>query len=253
MAKREYRLEGRTAFVTGAAGGLGSGICRRLLDDGAEVVGLDIASPEETAQAVGEEDDRFHAVRCDVGDPDSTRRVCAEWGERLGGVDVLVNNAGLLSGRSDLLNATKEQMLSYFETNSVGALLMVQGCHSWLRASTFGGRIVNVASRTFHTGSPCQLAYVASKGALVGMTRVMARELGSDEITVNAVMPAQVATPGTRQHSSDEVFARTMSQQAIQKFVTPDDFAGLVSFLASDDGALMTGQTLVYDGGGLLH
>ncbi|MDX3128790.1 SDR family oxidoreductase [Streptomyces europaeiscabiei] len=94
---------------------------------------------------------------------------------------------------------------------------------------------------------------MASKGALIGMTRVMARELGEHRITVNAVAPAQVATPGTRAHSDDEVFAATMRRQAIEEFVTPEHFAGLVSYLASPDAVMVTGQTLVCDGGGLLH
>jgi NAD(P)-dependent dehydrogenase (short-subunit alcohol dehydrogenase family) len=130
---------------------------------------------------------------------------------------------------------------------------MVQACFPHLRDSAHRGRIVNVASRTFFTGAPGQIGYIASKGALLGMTRVMARELGEHRICVNAVLPAQVATPGTRAHSGDEVFARTMSQQAIQEFVTPEDFAGLIAFLASADGARITGQSLVCDGGGLLH
>ena len=129
---------------------------------------------------------------------------------------------------------------------------MTQACHPHLRLSD-RGRVVNVASRTFFTGGPGQLAYVASKGALIGMTRVMARELGDEGITVNAVMPAQVDTPGTRAHSGPEVFAKTMSQQAIQRFVTPEDFAALVAFVASPDASMITGQTMVCDGGALLH
>jgi NAD(P)-dependent dehydrogenase (short-subunit alcohol dehydrogenase family) len=172
--------------------------------------------------------------------------------ERLGGVDVLINNARLLSGRASLLDATPEELHRYYDVNAVGPLLMVQACFPHLRDSTRRGRVINVASRTFFTGAPGQIAYIASKGALIGMTRVMARELGEHRITVNAVMPAQVATPGTRAHSGDDVFQRTMSQQAIQEFVTPDDFAGLVAFLASADGALITGQSLACDGGGLL-
>ncbi|SCF64518.1 3-oxoacyl-[acyl-carrier protein] reductase [Streptomyces sp. MnatMP-M27] len=130
---------------------------------------------------------------------------------------------------------------------------MVQTCFPYLRDSAHRGRVINVASRTFFTGAPGQIAYIASKGALIGMTRVMARELGEHRICVNAVMPAQIATPGTRAHSDDEVFARTMAQQAIQEFVSPEDFAGLVAFLASADGRLVTGQSLVCDGGSLLR
>lgn len=235
----------RVAVITGAAGGLGGALTRRLVVDGFTVAALDIADVSETAGA--------RSWRCDVSDPAATRRTVREIVEAYGRIDVLVNNAGLLSGRASLLEATPSEMHRFFDVNSVGPLLMVQACFPWLKESAHSGRVVNVASRTFFTGAPGQLAYVASKGALIGMTRVMARELGEHRITVNAVAPAQVATPGTRAHSGDEAFAETMRRQAIQEFVTPEHFAGLVSYLASPDAALVTGQTLVCDGGGLLH
>ncbi|WP_298182265.1 SDR family oxidoreductase [Saccharomonospora sp.] len=244
------RLEGRVAVVTGAAGGLGYAIAHRLAAEGATVAALDIdlddSRPDENSAAV-------RSWVCDVTDPDAVSTTVEAVATELGGIDVLVNNAGLLSGRNSLLEATPAELHRFYDVNAVGPLLMVQACFPYLRKSAHRGRVINVASRTFFTGAPGQIAYVASKGALIGMTRVMARELGEHRITVNAVMPAQVATPGTRAHSGDEVFARTMSQQAIQEFVTPEDFAGLVAFLASPDGALITGQTMVCDGGGLLH
>ncbi|MDX3452031.1 SDR family oxidoreductase [Streptomyces sp. ME02-8801-2C] len=238
----------RVAVVTGAVGGLGGPIVRRLTADGFTVAALDITEPSDRDENTG-----VRTWRCDVSDPDATRRTVEEIAATYGGVDVLVNNAGLLSGRSSLLDTTPQELHRFFDVNAVGPLLMVQACVAWLARSAHHGRVVNVASRTFFTGAPGQLAYVASKGALIGMTRVMARELGEHRITVNAVAPAQVATPGTRAHSGDEVFAATMRQQAIQEYVTPEHFAGLVSYLASPDAAMVTGQTLVCDGGGLLH
>ncbi|MEU6644096.1 SDR family oxidoreductase [Saccharomonospora sp. NPDC046836] len=242
------RLAGKIAIVTGAAGGLGHAIAQRLAAEGATVAALDTT----TRPRVDDEGSVRHWT-CDVSDPDAAAATVADIAGTLGGIDILVNNAGLLSGRSSLLDATPAELHRFYDVNAVGALLMVQACFPHLRDSTHRGRVINVASRTFFTGAPGQIAYVASKGALIGMTRVMARELGEHRITVNAVMPAQVATPGTRAHSGDEIFHRTMSQQAIQEFVTPDDFAGLVAFLASADGAMITGQSLVCDGGGLLH
>jgi len=140
----------------------------------------------------------------------------------------------------------------YLTVNAVGYVLAAQAVHPHLVRSP-AARIVNVASRTFSTGAPGQLGYVASKGAVLGLTRVLARELGPQKITVNAVMPGQVATEGTRAHSDEAVFDATMRQQAIQERVQPADLAGLVAFLASDDARLITGQTIICDGGGYLH
>lgn len=248
----DVRLAGVVAVVTGAAGGLGTGIVRRLAADGATVAALDLADDGELASKTSGAGS-IACWTCDVTDPAVVRSTVSEIVERFGGVDVLVNNAGLLSGRKSLLETTPAEMHRFYDVNAVGPLLMVQACFPHLRDSRHRGRVVNVASRTFFTGSPGQIGYIASKGALIGITRVMARELGEHRICVNAVMPAQVATPGTRAHSGDDVFARTMAQQAIQEFVSPEDFAGLVAFLASPDAALITGQSIVCDGGGLLH
>lgn len=239
------RLDGRVAIVTGGSRGLGAAITRRLVRDGARVAVLDIAEPEPDHPA------SLH-VTTDVTDEGQLADAVQTVADRLGGVDVLVNNAGLLSGRRPFTETSKDEMVEYLTVNAVGYLLASQAALPWLRASA-AGRIVNVASRTFFTGAPGQLAYVSSKGAVIGMTRVLARELGPDDITVNAAMPGQVATPGTRQHSDEAVFDATMRQQAIQHRIQPEDFAALVAFLASDDARMITGQTIICDGGGYLH
>ncbi|WP_307821751.1 SDR family NAD(P)-dependent oxidoreductase [Streptomyces coffeae] len=247
-------LADTVAVVTGAADGLGKAIGRRLAADGCAVAALDIKeTPNGTAPANDNLPGSVTPWTCDVTNPVAIRAAITDIVGALGGVDILVNNAGLLSGRASLLDATPEELHRFYDVNAVGALLLVQACFPYLRESSHRGRIINIASRTFFTGSPGQIGYVASKGALLGMTRVMARELGEYRITVNAVLPAQVATPGTRAHSGDDVFQRTMAQQAIGEFVTPEDFAGLVAYLASPDAKLVTGQSLVCDGGGLLH
>lgn len=246
------RLADRTVVVTGAARGIGFGIARRMADEGAHVAVLDVSGHEEAAASLQESGGSARAWRCDVTEEDDVNLAIQEVEAYSGGVDVLVNNAGLLSGKSSSLQTSKDDMLRYFTANAVGYLLMTQACFPSLCSSEHRGRIINVASRTFFTGNPGQLAYIASKGAVVGMTRTLAREFGEYGITVNAVMPSQVATPGTRAHSGPEVFERTMRQQAIEEYVTPEHFAGLVAFLASDDGTLITGQSIACDGGGLM-
>lgn len=241
------RLEGAVALVTGAARGLGRDIADRLTGEGATVALVDVRAPEAPLA-----DGQFHLV-CDVADDEQVSECLTIVEARCGGLDVLVNCAGLLSGRRSTLQVDRDEMHRYFDVNAVGPLLMSQAAHPLLKVSPRRGRIINVASRTFYTANSGQLAYIASKGALTGITRVLAKDFGKDGITVNAVIPAQVSTPGTREHSGKEVFEKTMSRQAIQEFVTGAHLAGLVAYLASPDAALVTGQSMVCDGGGLMR
>lgn len=241
------RLQGRTALVTGGAGGLGRAIADRFAAEGANVAVLDVRQPE------GPRDGSELFLTCDVTDPAAVAEAVGQVGAHFGSLDILVNNAGLLSGRDSFRTVTAEQMHRYFAVNAVGPLLLTQAAYPLLKGSSFRGRVINVASRTFFTGNAGQAAYIASKGALLGLTRVLANELGPDRITVNAIVPAQVATPGTSAHSDADVFAATMQKQAIKEFVTPEHFASLAVFAASDDALLMTGQTLICDGGGLMR
>ena len=243
------RLAGAVSIVTGASGGLGSAIVDRLTAEGSTVACLDVREPADNSQART----RSRFFTCDITDASAVRTVVDQVAEQFGGIDILVNSAGILSGRDSSLRTNSVEMHRYFDVNAVGPMHMVQSCHPYLKSSPWRGRVINVASRTFFSGNPGQIAYIASKGALTGMTRVLANELGPDRITVNAVMPSQVATPGTRAHSGDEVFTATMDKQAIEEFVTPAHFAGLVAFLASPDGVLITGQSMICDGGGLMR
>ena len=247
------RLVERKAIVTGAGGGLGRAIAERLAAEGAEVAILDLRGQDEVAAAINANGGAARGWKCDVTERDEVGRVVNEVAEAFGGVDVLVNNAGLLSGRRTFLEVDKEEMLRFYTTNVVGYLHMAQASYPFLAESSSKGRVINVASRTFFTGSAGQLAYVASKGGVFGLTRVLAREMGERGITVNAVMPSQVATPGTEAHSGPEMFESTMRLQVLKEFVRPEDFAPLVAFLASDDGRLITGQSIVCDGGGLFY
>jgi NAD(P)-dependent dehydrogenase (short-subunit alcohol dehydrogenase family) len=235
----------RAAVVTGGARGLGRAIADRLLADGQRVTVFDVSPPNEP-------EPRWQWLECDVTDADEVQRSLDTVVQRHGGLDVLVNNAGLISPRKSYRDSDKNELLRYLTVNAVGYVLTIQAAHEALVAST-RGCVVNVASRTFFTGSPGQLGYVASKGAVLGITRVLAKDLGPHGVTVNAVMPGQVSTPGTRQYLEEEDFDRTMSQQAIRRRLQPEDLAALVSFLAGDDARMITGQTIVCDGGGYLH
>lgn len=242
-------LEGRVAVVTGGARGLGKAAVERLAEEGMKVGVLDLLEDEaqEVAQAAG-----GAAFRCDTTDEALLAAAFEGVNTRFGGVDVLVNNAGLIAPRKDWTDWTKEEVERFAQVNYIGYFLAIKAAHPYLKASG-RGRVVNVASRTFFMGNPGQTPYVSAKGAVIGLSWNMAKELGGDGITVNAVMPGQVATPGTLEYNDEAMFERTMQNQAIKRRVHPEHLAALIAFLASDDAAMISGQSIVVDGGGLLH
>jgi 3-oxoacyl-[acyl-carrier protein] reductase len=246
------RLEGRICVISGAAAGLGKAAAIRLANEGAEIEILDIKDASESVNQIRAGGGKANAMLCDCTDEAQIAAAVAAIEARHGRVDILVNNAGILTARKPWLTLTKEEVQRYVNVNYVGYFLVTKAFHPLIKKSATP-RIIMVASRTYFLANPGQLAYVASKGAVMGMTRVLAKELGDEGIPVNAVMPGMVATPGTMEHSQEEAFNRVMGNQAIKKRVTPEHFAGLIAFLCSDDAELITGQMILCDGGGYLH
>lgn len=246
------RLQDRIAVVTGAAAGLGKAAAIRLASEGAKIEILDIqdgAAAVAEIQAAGGD---AHATLCDCANEAQIAAAVQEITARRGHVDILVNNAGILSGRKPWHTLTYEEVNRYVQVNYLGYFLVTKAFYPLIKVSSTP-RVIMVASRTYFLANPGQMAYVASKGAVMGMTRVLAKEMGEEGIPVNAVMPGMVATPGTMEHSQEEAFNRVMGNQAIKKRVTPEHLAGLIAFLASDDAELITGQMILCDGGGYLH
>jgi NAD(P)-dependent dehydrogenase (short-subunit alcohol dehydrogenase family) len=246
------RLDGRIAVVTGGARGLGAAAAIRLADEGARIGILDVQDAAATRDHIRAAGGVCESWRCDTTQEDQVAAAFRGVQERLGGLDILVNNAGILQPRTVSLEMSKAEVERYIEVNYIGYFVVTKAAYPLLKRSAHG-RIINVASRTYFLANPGQMAYVASKGAVLGMTRVLARELGPDNICVNAVMPAQVATEGTRAYTDEETFNRTMQNQAIKKRVRPEHLAALIAFLASDDAEMITGQTILCDGGAYLH
>lgn len=245
------RLDGRVAVVTGAARGLGAAAAVRLAAEGAQIGILDVSEDTSTRDQI-----RAAGVceswRCDVTDEDQVAAAFGNVRDRFGALDILVNNAGILQGRTESMQLSKADVQRFIEVNYLGYFLATKAAYPLLKESAHA-RIINVASRTYFLANPGQMAYVASKGAVLGMTRVLARELGPDNICVNAVMPGQIATEGTRAFNDEETFNRTMQNQSIKKRGRPEHLAALIAFLASDDAELITGQTILCDGGAYLH
>jgi NAD(P)-dependent dehydrogenase (short-subunit alcohol dehydrogenase family) len=246
------QLKDRIAIVSGAAGGIGRAAALRLAAEGAKIEILDIKDASDVVNEIRAAGGEANAQTCDVTNVEQIADAVRAIEERHERVDILVNNAGILSGRKPWHQLTYEEMNRYVQINYLGYFNVSKAVYPLIKKSKHG-RIINVASRTYFLANPGQMAYVASKGAVMGMTRVMAKELGDDGITVNAVAPGMVATPGTQAHSDEEAFNRVMMNQAIKKRVTPEHFAGLIAFIASDDAELITGQMILCDGGGYLH
>lgn len=246
------RLKDRVAVVSGAAVGLGRAAAIRLASEGALIEILDIKDATAVCDEVRAAGGTANAIVCDVTSEEQIGRAVADIESRHGRVDILVNNAGILSGRSPWHTLSRDDVQRFIDVNFMGYFLVTRAMYPLLKKSRTP-RVIMVASRTYFLANPGQMAYVASKGAVMGMTRVLAKELGDDGITVNAVMPGMVATPGTEAHSQEEAFNRVMMNQAIKRRVQPEHLAGLIAFIASDDAEMITGQMIICDGGGYLH
>ena len=246
------RLKDRIAVISGAATGLGRAAALRLAAEGTKIEILDIKDASQVIDEIRAAGGEANAQLCDVTNLEQIAAGAQAIEQRHGRVDILVNNAGILSGRTPWHQLTYDEMNRFVQINYLGYFNVSRAVYPLLKKSQHG-RIINVASRTYFLANPGQMAYVAAKGAVMGMTRVMAKELGEEGITVNALAPGMVATPGTEAHSSEEAFNRVMMNQAIKKRVTPEHFAGLIAFIASDDAEMITGQMILCDGGGYLH
>jgi NAD(P)-dependent dehydrogenase (short-subunit alcohol dehydrogenase family) len=246
------RLKGKIAVVTGGASGMGRGAALKLAAEGAAVEILDRQDAQAVCDEIARAGGKANAMVCDTTDEAALARCAKAIEDRHGRIDILVNNAGILSGRTPWHTLSRDEMNRFLQVNFMGYFLTAKAMYPLLKKSK-AGRVINVASRTFFLANPGQMAYVAAKGAVWGMTRVLAKELGDEGITVNAVAPGMIATPGTEAHSREEAFERVMQNQAIKKRGKPEHLAALIAFLASDEADMITGQFMLADGGGYLH
>ena len=245
------RLDGSAIVVTGGAAGLGLAYARRFLREGACVFLADIVDP---ADAVASLDAGARAAggRVDVASAASVDAMVAAAERRLGRIDVLVNNAAVFATLTPrpFEAIPEEEWDRVMAVNVRGMWNCVKAVAPHMRARK-GGRIVNIASAIVAKGTPYLLHYVASKGAVIAMTRALARELGDDGIAVNAVAPGLILSDTVRANPAVTGFqsAAVLQSRAFKRDALPEDVEGAVVFLASSDSAFMTGQTLVVDGG----
>ncbi|HSC74206.1 MAG TPA: 3-oxoacyl-[acyl-carrier-protein] reductase [Gaiellaceae bacterium] len=233
-------LEGKTALVTGGSRGIGRAIALELAQAGANVT-LSYRSGKDEAEAVAQEAGAS-AVQADVADPDAAKRLVDEAGE----LDILVNNAGVT--RDGLLARMQDDDWNDVLSTNLGGVFHT--CRAAARGmmKRRGGSIVNIASIVGLHGNPGQTNYAASKAGIIGFTKALARELGNRGVRANVVAPGYVDTRLT-QVIADDMKELMLANTPLARFGTPEDVAGAVRFLCSDEAAFITGEVLLVDGG----
>ncbi len=247
-------LQGRRILVTGAARGLGFEFALALAQAGAQVAMADILADVLHASVKSLQDRGLpvHGIEVDLGNPDSIKACAAQAVQLLGGLDGLVNNAAITnSGGRSAQQLDTEVWDRVMQVNVRGTWLMSVACHDALKASGRGS-IVNLASDTAMWGAPNLLAYVASKGAVISMTRSLAREFGAGEITVNVIAPGLTLVEAT-EYVPEHRHRLYHDQRAISREQMPADVSGAVIFALSDLARFVTGQLLPVNGGFVMN
>lgn len=249
---RKIDLDGKSILVTGAASGIGKAIAIALAKNGASVAVADLHEPLETVAAIKSAGGTALGITADVSRPEQVNDMVASSLAAFGKLDGLVNNAGVYSSiiPKPFEEISLDEWRRLFEVNVFGLMSCCQAVAPHMKKAG-GGRIVNIISGTPFKGIPFMLHYVASKGAVLGITRSLARELGPANILVNGVAPGFTLSEGVLENDVQVMKLREVSRNArsLARDQTPEDVVGAVGFLLSDASDFITGQTLVVDGG----
>lgn len=245
-------LDGRVAIVTGGAQGIGKAIADGLAAEGARIVVADLARAEEAAAAYAD----GVGLTVDVASEDDVARMVSMTVERCGSVDILVNNAGLYASLAmrPFTEIPLEEWNRVMEVNVASMFLTCRAVVPVMRERG-GGKIVNISSGTPFRGVPFLLHYVTSKGAIVALTRALAKEIGKDGIHVNCVAPGFTMSDGVRAHPEvvEALQGVSVAARTIQRDQVPEDVVGAVVFFCTPSADFITGQTMVIDGGQYFH
>lgn len=251
------RLTDKVAIVTGGGVGIGRAYCLGLAKEGAKVVVADIQDKEaeKVAAEIKRLDGEAYAVPVDVTSPDKTRAMADAAVKKYGHIHILVNNAGLYTAlkKKPFMEIDPEEWDRVMAVNVKGLFLCVKAVYPTMKKQG-KGKIINISSGTVLGGSPDFLHYVSSKAGVIGFTRALSREVGADNICVNAITPG-LTISGSNQEGvlTPEQRLDRQKRRCFQRDQFPQDLVGTVIFLASDDSDFITGQTINVDGGALMH
>lgn len=246
-----FKLDGKTAVVTGASRGLGQAYAEALAEAGADVVLVDIGPSPETEARVKALGRKTVSVVANLGDRSAIPKVITEGKKLTGRLDILVNNAGIIR-REDFINFTEKDWDDVMRVNLDAVFFLSQAFVRDLVAAKAPGKIINVASMLSFQGGVRVPSYTSSKSAVMGLTRLMANELAGKGININAIAPGYMATDNTAQLRADEARNKAILDRIpAGRWGTPDDLKGTVVFLASAASDYVNGYTVAVDGGWL--
>ncbi len=251
MVLDNFKLDGRVAIVTGCNTGLGQGMALALAQAGADIVGVNVAAPDDTRALIEATGRRFLDLRANLSDVSSIADLVTQALALTGRVDILVNNAGIIR-REDALNFTEKDWDDVVDLNLKSVFFFSQAVARQFMAQGTGGKIINVASMLSYQGGVRVPSYTASKSGVMGITRALANEWAKHGINVNAIAPGYMATDNTTALRADEARnAAILERIPAGRWGVPADMAGPVVFLASDAANYVNGYTVAVDGGWL--
>ena len=251
------RLKDKVIIVTGGGLGIGRAYSKGLAKEGAKVVVADIQveAARQVADEILTEGGEALPVAVDVTSPEKTREMAETTVKRYGRIDVLVNNAGLYTAlkKKPFMEIPVDEWDKVMAVNLKGLFLCVQAVHPAMKKQG-KGKVINISSGTVLGGTPFFVHYVASKAGVIGFTRALARELGPDNISVNAITPGlTISSPQQEGVMTPEQREDRRRRRCFQRDQFPEDLVGTVTFLSSEDSNFITGQTINVDGGHNLH
>jgi len=245
------RLAGKVAVVTGAAQGIGETYAKAMAQEGAKVVVSDIADPSRVADEINSNGGAAIAIEADVTIDDSLAGLVSRTEAEFGSIEILVNNAALFAELmiTPIMEMSNEEWDRVLTVNARGTFQCIKACvPSMIKNGR--GKIINVSSGTFYYGGPGFAHYVSSKGAILGLTRSAARDLGDKNIFVNCLIPGLTESEGVKNHPQlDVARAPTVQSRIIKRDMMPEDLIGSLLFFASEDSDFLTGQSINVDGG----